>query len=288
MKGELFRVREIHVNEIISTVERLCIESNINLPDDVKHALDDALKRESSPLGQEILKDIIKNAEIAKEKNIPICQDTGFAVVFLKLGQDVRITGGNLVDAINEGVRRGYVNGYLRKSIVTDPFLTRKNTKDNTPAIIHTEIVPGDKINIILAPKGGGSENMSALRMLSPADGVEGIKRFVLETVDKAGSNPCPPIVVGIGVGGTIEVATLIAKKALLRPLGQHHPQPEVADLERELLAEINKLGIGPQGFGGSTTALAVHIETFPAHIASLPVAINIQCHVARHMEAEI
>ncbi|MCR4429619.1 MAG: fumarate hydratase [Tepidanaerobacteraceae bacterium] len=281
-------MREIHANQIISTVERLCIESNINLPDDVKNALDDALKMESSPLGQEILKDIIKNAEIAKEKNIPICQDTGFAVVFLKLGQDVRITGGNLVDAINEGVRRGYINGYLRKSIVTDPFLTRKNTKDNTPAIIHTEIVPGDKINIILAPKGGGSENMSALRMLSPADGVEGIKRFVLETVDKAGSNPCPPIVVGIGVGGTIEVATLIAKKALLRPLGQHHPQPEVADLERELLAEINKLGIGPQGFGGSTTALAVHIETFPAHIASLPVAINIQCHVARHMEAEI
>lgn len=281
-------MREINVSEIISTVERLCIESNIKLPGDVRHALDEALKKESSPLGQEILKDIIKNAKIAKEKNIPICQDTGFAVVFLKLGQDVRITGGNLVDAINEGVKRGYVNGYLRKSIVTDPFLTRKNTKDNTPAIIHTEIVPGDKINIILAPKGGGSENMSALRMLSPADGVEGIKRFVLETVDRAGSNPCPPIVVGIGVGGTIEVATLIAKKALLRPLGQHHPQPEVADLERELLKEINKLGIGPQGFGGTVTALAVHIETFPAHIASLPVAINIQCHVARHMEAEI
>lgn len=281
-------MREINVSEIISTVERLCIESNIKLPGDVRHALDEALKKESSPLGQEILKDIIKNAKIAEEKNIPICQDTGFAVVFLKLGQDVRITGGNLVDAINEGVRRGYVNGYLRKSIVTDPFLTRKNTKDNTPAIIHTEIVPGDKINIILAPKGGGSENMSALRMLSPADGVEGIKKFVLETVDRAGSNPCPPIVVGIGVGGTIEVATLIAKKALLRPLGQHHPQPEVADLERELLKEINKLGIGPQGFGGTVTALAVHIETFPAHIASLPVAINIQCHVARHMEAEI
>ncbi|NLZ52580.1 MAG: fumarate hydratase [Thermoanaerobacteraceae bacterium] len=203
-------MREINVSEIISTVERLCIESNIKLPGDVRHALDEALKKESSPLGQEILKDIIKNAKIAEEKNIPICQDTGFAVVFLKLGQDVRITGGNLVDAINEGVRRGYVNGYLRKSIVTDPFLTRKNTKDNTPAIIHTEIVPGDKINIILAPKGGGSENMSALRMLSPADGVEGIKRFVLETVDRAGSNPCPPIVVGIGVGGTIEVATLI------------------------------------------------------------------------------
>ncbi|WP_422445133.1 fumarate hydratase [Thermoanaerobacterium sp. DL9XJH110] len=281
-------MREISVNEITSTVERLCIESNIKLPGDVRCALDEALKKEASPLGQEILKDIIRNAEIAESRSIPICQDTGFAVVFLKLGQDVRITGGSLVDAINEGVRRGYVNGYLRKSIVTDPFLTRKNTKDNTPAIIHTEIVPGDKINIILAPKGGGSENMSALCMLKPADGVEGIKKFVLETVDKAGPNPCPPIVVGVGVGGTIEVATLIAKKALLRPIGQHHPQVEVANLEKELLEEINKLGIGPQGFGGTTTALAVHIETFPAHIASLPVAINIQCHVARHMEAEI
>jgi fumarate hydratase subunit alpha len=281
-------VREIHVNQIISAVENLCIKSNCKLPGDVKRALEKSLKNEASPLGREILKDIIKNAQIAEQKNIPICQDTGFAVVFLSVGQDVRIAGGNIADAINEGVRRGYVRGYLRKSIVADPFLTRKNTGDNTPAIIHTEIVPGDKIKIVLAPKGGGSENMSALRMLKPADGVEGIKSFVLETVDRAGANPCPPIIVGVGVGGTIEVATLIAKKALLRPVGQHHPTPEVAKLEEELLAEINKLGIGPQGFGGTTTALAVHIETFPAHIATLPVAINIQCHAARHMEVEI
>jgi fumarate hydratase subunit alpha len=281
-------VRKIQAEQIISAVENLCIRSNIELPQDVRNALDNALESEASPLGREIIKDIIKNTEVAKQEYIPICQDTGFAVFFLKLGQDVQIVGGNLNDAINEGVRRGYANGYLRKSIVTDPFLTRVNTKDNTPAIIHTEIVPGDKLTITIAPKGGGSENMSALRMLKPADGVEGIKNFVIETVDKAGSNPCPPIVVGVGVGGTIDMTTLIAKKALLRPLGEHHPQPEVAALEKELLEEINKLGIGPQGFGGTTTALAVNIETFPAHIASMPVAINIQCHVARHMEVEL
>ncbi|WP_286974920.1 fumarate hydratase [Acetomicrobium sp. UBA5826] len=281
-------IREVHVDEIIPVVERLCIESNIKLPKDVKDNLCQALEEEESPLGKEVLKDIIKNTEIAERKNIPICQDTGFAVVFLKVGQDVHVVGGSLNDAINEGVRCGYTNGYLRKSMVVDPFLSRKNTNDNTPAIIHTEIVPGDKINIIFAPKGGGSENMSALRMLKPADGVEGIKRFVLETVDRAGSNPCPPIIVGVGVGGTIEIATLIAKKSLLRPLGQHHPQPEIANLERELLKEVNKLGIGPQGFGGLVTALGVNIETYPTHIACLPVAINIQCHVARHLEVEI
>ncbi len=281
-------IREVHVDEIIPVVENLCIESNIKLPKDIRDHLYQALEEEESPLGKEVLKDIIKNTEIAESKNIPICQDTGFAVVFLKVGQDVHVVGGSLNDAINEGVRRGYTHGYLRKSMVIDPFLSRKNTNDNTPAIIHTEIVPGDKINIIFAPKGGGSENMSALRMLKPADGVEGIKRFVLETVDRAGSNPCPPIIVGVGVGGTIEIATLVAKKALLRPLGQHHPQPEIADLERELLKEVNNLGIGPQGFGGLITALGVNIETYPTHIACLPVAINIQCHVARHMEAEI
>lgn len=281
-------IREVHVDEIIPVVERLCIESNIKLPKDIRDHLCQALDEEESSLGKEVLKDIIKNTEIAESKNIPICQDTGFAVVFLKVGQDVHVVGGSLNDAINEGVRRGYINGYLRKSMVVDPFLSRKNTNDNTPAIIHTEIVPGDKINIIFAPKGGGSENMSALRMLKPADGVEGIKRFVLETVDRAGSNPCPPIIVGVGVGGTIEIATLIAKKSLLRPLGQHHPQPEIANLERELLKEVNKLGIGPQGFGGLVTALGVNIETYPTHIACLPVAINIQCHVARHLEAEI
>lgn len=281
-------IREVHVDEIIPVVERLCIESNIKLPKDIRDHLCQALDEEESSLGKEVLKDIIKNTEIAESKNIPICQDTGFAVVFLKVGQDVHVVGGSLNDAINEGVRRGYINGYLRKSMVVDPFLSRKNTNDNTPAIIHMEIVPGDKINIIFAPKGGGSENMSALRMLKPADGVEGIKRFVLETVDRAGSNPCPPIIVGVGVGGTIEIATLIAKKSLLRPLGQHHPQPEIANLERELLKEVNKLGIGPQGFGGLVTALGVNIETYPTHIACLPVAINIQCHAARHLEAEI
>lgn len=281
-------MRKVHVEKIISAIENLCIQSNIKLPPDVKQALEKASKNETSPLGREIIGDILRNAEIAEQKNIPICQDTGFAVFFLKLGDDVRVIGGNIADAINEGVRRGYTNGYLRKSIVTDPFLNRENTGDNIPAIIHTELVPGDKINITISPKGGGSENMSALRMLKPADGVEGIRQFVIETVDKAGSNPCPPIIVGVGVGGTIEVATLIAKKALLRPIGTHHPQTEVEQLEKQLLNEVNKLGIGPQGFGGTTTALAVNIETFPAHIASLPVAVNIQCHVARHMEIEL
>ncbi|WP_313164786.1 fumarate hydratase [Sedimentibacter sp.] len=281
-------MREIHVELISKTVERLCIESNYYLPQDVKKALQDALEKEESPLAKEIIEDIIKNQEIARTNNVPICQDTGLAVIFLELGQEVRLTGGDLNEAIDEGVRRGYKNGYLRKSAVDDPFMVRKNTGDNTPAIIHTKIVPGDKVKLILAPKGGGSENMSALAMLKPSDGVKGIKQFVLDTVDKAGSNPCPPIIVGIGVGGTIEKTTLIAKQALLRTVGEHNSNPDIAKLEEELLEEINKLGIGPQGFGGRTTALAVHIETFPAHIASMPVAINIQCHVARHQEAII
>ena len=281
-------MREINVEEITRTVEKLCIESNYYLPQDVKKALEDAMEKEESPLGVEILFDILKNQEIARTKDVPICQDTGLAVIFLELGQDVRLTGGNLNEAIDEGVRRGYKNGYLRKSAVDDPFIERINTKDNTPAIIHTIIVPGDKIKLILAPKGGGSENMSALAMLKPSDGIKGIKKFVLDTVEKAGSNPCPPIIVGIGIGGTIEKTTLIAKQSLLRKVGDHNPNPKVAELEKELLEEINKLGIGPQGFGGRTTALAVNIETFPAHIASMPVAINIQCHVARHQEAII
>ena len=281
-------MREINVEEITRTVEKLCIESNYYLPEDVKKALEEALKKEESPLGVEILSDILKNQEIARTKDVPICQDTGLAVIFLELGQDVRLVGGNLNEAIDEGVRRGYKKGYLRKSAVDDPFIERINTKDNTPAIIHTIIVPGDKIKLILAPKGGGSENMSALAMLKPSDGIKGIKKFVLDTVEKAGSNPCPPIIVGIGIGGTIEKTTLIAKQSLLRKVGDHNPNPKVAELEKELLEEINKLGIGPQGFGGRTTALAVNIETFPAHIASMPVAINIQCHVARHQEAII
>lgn len=281
-------MREINVEEITKTVERLCIESNYYLPQDVKKALEDAFDKEESPLAKEILQDILKNQDISRTKDVPICQDTGLAVVFLELGQDVRLIGGDLNEAIDEGVRRGYKNGYLRKSAVDDPFMVRKNTGDNTPAIIHTKIVPGEKVKLIFAPKGGGSENMSALAMLKPSDGIKGVKKFVLDTVDKAGSNPCPPIIVGIGIGGTIEKTTLIAKQSLLRKVGEHHSNPEIAKLEVELLEEINKLGIGPQGFGGRTTALAVNIETFPAHIASMPVAINIQCHVARHQEAII
>lgn len=281
-------MREVNVGIITNVIEKLCIESNYYLPQDIKKALEDAVAKEESPLGKEILLDILKNQEIARTNNVPICQDTGLAVIFLELGQDVHLIGGDLNEAINEGVRRGYLNGYLRKSSVDDPFMIRKNTGDNTPAIIHTTIVEGDKIKIIVAPKGGGSENMSALAMLKPSDGVEGIKRFVLDTVDKAGSNPCPPIIVGIGIGGTIEKTTLIAKRALLRTIGEYNTNPEVAKLEKELLEEINELGIGPQGFGGRTTALAVHIETFPAHIASMPVAVNIQCHAARHKEAVI
>ena len=279
-------MRELNVDVITNTVEKLCIESNYFLPRDVKKALEDAVLKEESPVGRDTLLDILKNAEIAERNQVPICQDTGLAVVFIELGQDLRLVGGDFYEAINEGVRRGYKNGYLRKSAVDDPFLVRKNTGDNTPAIIHTTIVKGDKLKIVFAPKGGGSENMSALRMLTPSEGVKGIKRFVIDTVDKAGSNPCPPVIVGVGIGGTVEMTALIAKKALLRTVGEHNPNPEVAKLENELLEEINNLGIGPQGFGGRITALAVNIETFPAHLASMPVAVNIQCHAARHKEA--
>ncbi len=279
-------MRELNVDVITNTVENLCIESNYFLPRDVKKALEDAVLKEESPVGRETLLDILKNAEIAARNQVPICQDTGLTVVFAELGQDLRLVGGDFYEAINEGVRRGYKNGYLRKSEVDDPFLVRKNTGDNTPAIIHTTIVKGDRLKIIIAPKGGGSENMSALRMLTPAEGVDGIKKFVIDTVDKAGSNPCPPVIVGVGIGGTVEMTALIAKKALLRTVGEHNPNTEVAKLENELLEEINNLGIGPQGFGGRITALAVNIETFPAHLASMPVAVNIQCHAARHKEA--
>ncbi|HOS70664.1 MAG TPA: fumarate hydratase [Bacillota bacterium] len=279
-------MRELNVDVITKTVEKLCIESNYFLPRDVKKALEDAVLKEESPVGRDTLLDILKNAEIAARNQVPICQDTGLTVVFVELGQDLRVVGGDFYEAINEGVRRGYKNGYLRKSAVDDPFLLRKNTGDNTPAIIHTTIVKGDKLKIIIAPKGGGSENMSALRMLTPSEGVKGIKKFVIDTVDKAGSNPCPPVIVGVGIGGTVEMTALIAKKALLRTVGEHNPNSEVAKLENELLEEINNLGIGPQGFGGRITALAVNIETFPAHLASMPVAVNIQCHAARHKEA--
>jgi len=244
-----------------------------------------AYREEISQNGKEIIQQLIMNAEIAREERIPICQDTGFTVVFVELGQDVRIVGGDFYEAINEGVRRGYKEGYLRKSIVSHP-LERKNTGDNTPAVIHTKIVPGDNLRLIVAPKGGGSENMSALKMLKPSEGVEGVKKFVVDVVKNAGPNPCPPVIVGVGIGGTFEKAAQLSKEALLRRLGEKSKYPDIARLEDELFDEINRLGIGPQGLGGKTTALAVHIEIYAAHIASLPVAVNINCHAARHKEA--
>jgi fumarate hydratase subunit alpha len=262
------------------------MEANTDLGEDVLQAFDRALGKEESPLGVEILKELKENARIAREERVPICQDTGFAVVFLELGQDVHLVGGDLREAILEGVRQGYREGYLRKSIC-HPF-TRANTGDNTPAIIHTEIVPGEKIKITVAPKGGGSENMSRVVMLTPSDGVEGIKRFVVQRVKESGSNPCPPTIVGVGIGGTFEQAALLAKKSLLRPLGSRNSDPELDKLESEILNEINRLGIGPQGLGGRTTSLAVQILMMPCHIASFPLAVNIQCHAQRHKEAII
>ena len=279
-------MREVHVGEITKTVRDLFIDANINLGEDVLEALEQALEMEESPIGKEILKELIENARVAREEEMPICQDTGLAVVFLELGQEVHLVGGDLIEAINEGVRQGYQEGYLRKS-ACHPF-TRKNTGDNTPAIIHTEIVPGDRIKIIAVPKGGGAENMSRVVMLTPAAGLEGVKEFVVQRVKESGANPCPPIVVGVGIGGTLEEAALIAKKALLRPLGSKNPDPEAAAIEEDLLERINKLGIGPQGYGGRVTALAVHVNMVPCHIASLPVAVNIQCHAHRHKERVI
>lgn len=278
------KMREIHVNTITKTVRDLCIDACINIGSDVEALLKEAKDTEISPFGQNILDQLIDNIDIAKRENMPICQDTGMAVLFLEIGQDVHITGGDLTEAINEGVRQGYRDGYLRKSVL-DP-LTRINTQDNTPAIIHTEIVPGDELKITIAPKGFGSENMSALKMLKPSDGIEGIKEFVVETVKSAGANPCPPIILGIGIGGTMEKAALLAKKSLTREAGTPNPDPEVAKLEDELLTLVNKTGIGPQGLGGNVTALAVHVDTYPTHIAGLPIAINVQCHAARHKEA--
>jgi fumarate hydratase subunit alpha len=256
------------------------------LGEDVIQAFDGAMEKEDSPLGVEILKELKENARIAREEKVPICQDTGFAVVFVELGQDVHLVGGNLNEAIHEGVRQGYQDGYLRKSLC-HPF-TRKNTGDNTPAIIHTEIVPGEKVKMTIAPKGGGSENMSRVVMLTPSDGIEGIKRFVVQRVKESSSNPCPPTIVGVGIGGTFEQAALLAKKSLLRSLGSKNPDPDLTKLESEILTEINQLGIGPQGLGGRTTSLAVHVLMMPCHIASLPLAVNIQCHAQRHKEAVI
>lgn len=278
-------MREIHVSKIVETVKRLCIDSNYYLNDDIRERLKKSRDKETFPLAQNIIDIILKNADIARDENMPMCQDTGMAVVFLEVGQDVHITGGSLEEAINEGVRKGYSEGYLRKSVVGDP-IERINTKDNTPAVIHYNIVPGDKLKIIVAPKGFGSENMSQLKMLKPADGVEGVKEFVLNVVKEAGPNPCPPIVVGIGIGGTFEKAAFLAKKALLRPIDVRNSNPYYAKLEEELLERINSIGIGPQGFGGRTTALSVNIETHATHIAGLPVAVNINCHATRHAEA--
>ncbi len=279
-------MREIDVKKITETVSRLCQEANFFLPDDVTDALKKARQTEESAIGQQALDQIMDNAKLAKEEQIAICQDCGATVIYLEIGQDVHFTGGDLYKAINDGVKDGYEKGYLRKSMVKQPFSARVNTKDNTPAIIHTDIVSGDKLKIMVVTKGGGSENMSRLVMLTPAAGRQGIIDAVVKAVDDAGSNPCPPIIVGVGIGGTSERTMELAKKSLLRKVGEPNPDVEVAELEKEMLKRINALGIGPQGFGGRNTALAVHVETFPAHIASMPLAINMQCHAARHKEA--
>jgi len=275
-------MREIPAQLISEKVEKMCIDANYFLGEDVVNALEYAKQHEESPTGKAIIEQILENSKISREGVFPLCQDTGFSVFFVELGADVHITGATLNEAIAAGVRKGYGEGYLRKSIVSDP-LKRVNTKDNTPPIIWTEIVPGDTLKITIAPKGGGSENMSEVAMLTPADGVEGVKNFVVDKVRRSGSNPCPPIVVGVGIGGTFEKVAWLAKKSLLRPIGDRNPDPFYADMEKELLERINKLGVGPQGLGGRTTALDVHVEVFPCHIASLPAAVNIQCHADRH-----
>ena len=281
-------MRDIDAGEITKTVTRLFIEANYYLTDDVLTALQRARDTEESLVGKEVLAQLIRNADVAAKEQIALCQDCGAAIVFLELGQEVHITGGDLNTAVNAGVRQAYETGYLRKSMVFQPFSARVNTQDNTPAIIYTDIVPGDKLKIIVAPKGGGAENMSRLIMLTPSAGRQGIIESVVKAIDEAGSNPCPPIIVGVGIGGTAEKTMLMAKKALLRKIGLHNADPEIAELEKELLNMINELGIGPMGYGGRITALAVNVETFPAHIASMPVAVNINCHSARHKEAII
>ena len=281
-------MREIKSAEITAAVSRMIQDANYKLEEDTLTALKNARSKESSPLGKEALDIIIQNASIAEKDHIPLCQDCGTAIVFLEIGQDVHITGENLEDAVNEGVRQGYQEGYLRKSIVAHPFSDRKNTGDNTPAVIHTKIVPGDKIKISVMSKGSGAENKSKVDMLKPGESTEGIIKTVLKTVEEAGGSPCPPIIIGLGIGGTLEKAALMAKEALLRETGKAHPDPEIAQLERDVLERVNGLGIGPLGFGGNTTALAVHAETMPTHIASLPVAVNIQCHSVRHRETVV
>ena len=275
-------MREVNVSIITDNIKEMCIEANHFLTDDMKNVFENAVKNEESALGKQVLGQLEENLKIAGEDMIPICQDTGMAVVIINVGQDVHLTGGDITDAINEGVRRGYVDGYLRKSVVKDPIY-RENTKDNTPAVIHFNIVPGDRVDITVAPKGFGSENMSRVFMLKPADGIEGVKEAILTAVKDAGPNACPPMVVGVGIGGTFEKCAYLAKKALTRDLNEESPVEYVRDLEKEMLEKINKLGIGPGGLGGTQTALAINIETYPTHIAGLPVAVNICCHVNRH-----
>ena len=279
-------LREIRTSAITEAVAQLCQQANFELGEDVLTALKQAQQTEESPAGKEVLSQIIENARVARENKLPLCQDCGTALIFLEIGQDVHITGGDLYNAVTEGVRQGYVEGYLRKSIVSQPFSVRNNTGENTPPVVHTEIVPGNQLRIICLPKGAGSENMSKLAMLKPGDGQEGIIDFVISAVDEAGANSCPPLIIGLGIGATADGAMLLAKKALLRPVGQPNPDPEVAELEKKLISRINGLGIGPMGLGGSTTALAVQAEVRPTHIAGLPVAVNFQCHSIRHQEA--
>ncbi len=280
-------MRSIHVNTVTEAVADLCVKANYELNTDIRQALEKALSQEESETGKSILESLIKNARIAREESLAICQDTGMAVIFVEVGQNLSIEGGSLEEAIQEGVRQGYKKGYLRNSVVADPLL-RKNTGDNTPAVIHWSLTPGDRLVIEVAPKGFGSENMSALKMLKPSDGEEGVKAFVVDTVSRAGANPCPPIVVGVGLGGTMEKAALLAKKALMRPLDKPNETPHLARIEEELLERINRLGIGPAGLGGRTTALGVNVESFPTHIAGLPVAVNISCHVTRHRSVSL
>ena len=275
-------MREIKASTITDVIERLCMEANQVLPQDIKDAISTCRSQEDGDIACGILDNIIENYQIAENEQVPICQDTGMACVFLEIGQDVHITGGDLTEAVNEGVRRGYTKGYLRKSVVKDP-VRRGNTGDNTPAMLYTEIVPGEQIKVTVGPKGFGSENMSAIRMFKPSAGIKGIKDFIIETVETAGPNPCPPMVVGVGIGGTFDKAALLAKKALMRPVDTSNPDPYYSDLEKEMLQKINELGIGPQGFGGRTTAIGLNIETMPTHIAGMPCAINISCHVTRH-----
>jgi len=282
------RVRDIHADEIAKVVAELCQTATHVLPDDVIAGLRKAESSERSPLGKQVLVEILENVDLAKREMIPLCQDTGTTVVMVELGQDVHIIGGSLRDAINAGVGKGYTDGYLRASIVDHPFSTRVNTKNNTPAVIHTEIVPGDKLHINVVPKGGGCENMARLQFMLPSRGKEGITEFVLNTIEESGGNPCPPLVVGVGVGGSAEYVMYLAKKAITRPVGQFSADPETAEFERELLAKVNALGVGPQAVGGSNTALAVNIETYPTHITSLPVAVNLQCHSARSKSATL